>query len=201
MPTSWNPSDADITIGFSNNNLTAILPASSRTVRATTAKATGKWYFEGYNTWFGGSRMIGVALKTATLGNYLGGDANGFGIYYSSGWRTAFSGGFTNEGGIVSGNCLGVCVDLDNDFIYAVNNGVNVVGDPTTLTGGKAIPAGTLYAATGGSNGRMTVNFGANNFAFAPPAPFIAWDASQFNYEPFDAPLVSIGVVSYGVGT
>jgi hypothetical protein len=205
MPTKWNPLDAGAGITFANNNLTAFMSATSRSVRSTTVKTTGKWYFECTNFWFGGSRMIGVMLATATLNSYPGSDADGFGLYYSSGWRTVTNNTFTNEGGTppVFGvaSIVGVCVDLDNDLIYATNDGANIVGDPTALTGGKVIPAGAMFAATGGTQLSNTTNFGATGFAFGPPSGFTAWDTSPFIYESFDMPTTAISVVPYGVGT
>jgi hypothetical protein len=211
MPTKWNPNDKHPEITLTNNNLTAIMSTvSERSVRSTTAKTTGKWYFECTAIWRGsGTRFVGIMLSTATLADNIGFDSSGYGLQFvASQWRVWFNNGATAIGGAVVLDIpatVGVCVDLDNNFLYFTQDGANISGDPVALTGGLAITAGTWYAATGGiligGVATVTTRFGATGFSYTPPAPFSAWDTSPFTYQSFDTSTVSITSVSQPVGS
>jgi hypothetical protein len=205
MPTTWNPNDKGTLITLRNNNLTAILGGLDRSVRSTTYKITGKWYYECIASWAETDRLVGIMLSTALLSDVPGRDSSGYGVNFFSQWQILFNNSTTNFGGTtVDGDTIGICLDLDNNFLYATKNGSNLVGNPVAGTGGTAVAAGLWYAAVGGSGGTnraMMANFGAMAFAFGPPSGFTAWDTSPFSYVSFESPATSISVVSQGVGT
>jgi hypothetical protein len=191
--TTWNPSDKGAGVTLSNGDLTATFPdIGDQSVRSTTARTTGKWYFECTSDWTqvgtnSAQRIPGIMTATANLDSWAGSDTQGYGIRYhigSADWLILFNGGSTVIGGsAVDGDVLGICLDLDNNFLYATHNGVALLGDPSALTGGQAIATDTWYAANSGGNGTpsITGNFGATAFAFGPPTGFTSWDIPTFD--------------------
>lgn len=187
--TTWNPSDKGPNITLLNSNLTARLPTSGsgdECVRSTTSKASGKWYFEVVADWtVGGDRMPGIMTASGSLTHFPGFDTQGWGAFFATGsadWliynnnaSTTFNNGASN------GDVVGVCIDLNSNFLYFTKNGVNFLGNPAAGTGGQAIAAGTWFAVVGGvylGNADMTASFGSTAFAFNPPTGFVAWDSA-----------------------
>lgn len=219
MPTTWNPSDKGINVILSNNNLTQqySVDTNNGAGRSTTAKTTGKWYFEhtgNFNvTQPNGNFAVGIMTAAAALNATIGADSFGWGLNYNPTaavfWQWVHVGTFTIGGTAVDGDMIGICVDLNSNFLYVTKNGANLAGDPVAGTGGQAIAAGTWFAGYGGrslistATGPVTTtNFGASNaFAFGPPSGFTAWDTSPFTYKSFDMPTVSITRISQPVGT
>lgn len=210
MPTTWNPNDKGSGIVLANNNLTALLPVSAdQSVKSTTSKTTGKWYFEVRSKWVASEDDVaGIWDTTSTLTNFPGANANGYGIVYNQSqtrWEILHNGIFTFVSDTPSAwSIIGVCLDLSSNFIYYNKNGADLYGNPAAGTGGESIAAGTWYAAVGGgfgdANTQMTANFGATAFAFTPPSGFTAWDTSPFTYNTFGVSMTSITRVVQTVG-
>lgn len=207
-PTTWNPYDIGLDVSLSNNNLTANLPISvNASVRATTAKTTGKWYYECVAEWGAGTRLAGIMTATGLLNDFPGADSQGWGLIFFSGqWQLFNTGSPTAYGGsALPWSVIGICLDLDNNFLYYTQNGANLVGNPAALTGGKAIVAGTWFASVGGSDPPspriITSMFGANAFAFSPPSGFTAWDTTPFITNSFSSTDAYIARIPQPVGT
>lgn len=191
--TTWNPADKATDVELSNSNLTAKL-VSYHSVRSTTAKNTGKWYFEIYASWHANSNpdyIPGIMTATADLNLYVGRDTQGWGFFNRDtatiGWFRVNNDTGTNINSTIAvpSDVLGVCVDLNANLLYATVNGVNLLGNPAAGTGGQAIAAGTWYAAASGATNDnnfpsfITANFGSHGFSFVPPAGFQSWDPFQ----------------------
>jgi hypothetical protein len=183
---TWNPNDKSGSISLSNADLTAQLTSgggTSRNARATLSRSTGKHYFEvvvdataGKNVW------IGIALATHVL------DTDWLGRKSADGWSYyAFSGQKYNNGNAtygnsyITGDVIGVAVDLDAGKIWwAKNNTWQASGDPANGTGaaytnvsGEIFPALTLYDL----NDQLTARFKSADFTYTPPSGFSAWES------------------------
>lgn len=190
---TWNPADK-VTTTLSNGDLTGNCTAINNSiVRATTAKASSKVYFEiaWSGAFRGNSTMAGIALLSATLAN-ISSAITGAVCYSCAG--SIFNNSFTPvaTGHPVWNNAtpvtICVAVDLFNDRIwFRLNNGVwnnSGTADPATNVGG--IDISNLFASAGaapvalfqGNTGIIaTANFGATAFAQAVPSGFVSWNA------------------------
>lgn len=124
-------------------------------------KSSGKWYAEFVINTLGGTfSQVGIMLSSYTTelnsGNSFGLTANGWGYAFQTG---AGSGGKshlnspTSYGGPwISGDIIGVALDIDNLALYFSKNGVwqqvgGITGDPTS----GAAKTGAAFSITSGS--------------------------------------------------
>lgn len=166
--TTLNPADKGSAVTLSNGNLTATFAVSSNImVRAVQSKSVGKFYWE-VTAGAIPNVIVGIAKSGATLNNYLGQDANGWGYY-------GFNGNMTNNAvssaygaTYTTGDVIGVALDCDNGTLTFYKNGVSQGQAFSSLSG-------TFFPAVSGSTGAAescTINFGATAFAFTPPTGF-----------------------------
>ena len=188
-------------------------------VAASTAKSTGKYYFE-----------IAFTTLTSTGAN----SNNGFGVgttassytnlsqFGTDGVTVAQYGGVNASGSYLgnlvgqraSGDVIGIAVDLDNRKVWfrvapSGNWNNNATYNPATNTGGSTIVSGsyTPVFISGGLGGTasnvVTANFGASAFTGAVPSGFTAgWPvdpAPPVTYATFGG-FSSAGVVVSGGG-
>lgn len=196
LATTWNAADKASKVTLSGGNLTAartdLTGDTYASVRATTSRAAGKWYFEiTINLAAAGNNAmaLGVANGSAALNEILGFNANSIGalnaalvtqsgIYFSS--ALVFNGS-----NYATGNVVCIAVDLNAERMwYRVDGGTwygSAAGDPATGSNGADFssltgpyfPAATLRNAT---STQITANFGASAFAQTPPSGFTAWN-------------------------
>ena len=140
---TWNPNDKNAGIVLSNGNLTATCPSGANTVRATMGKSSGKWYWEYLQNTT--SVEPGIANSAASLGNYLGGTANGW-MYYNLGTKYTNYIATTYGASYVSADVLGVALDMDNGTVSFLKNNIFQGVAYTGLTG-------AIYPATGSDGG------------------------------------------------
>lgn len=166
--TTWNGSDKSANITLSNGNLSVATASTGGTVRSVASKSSGKWYWEMTRD-AGQDLVIGVAKAAASLGVYLGGDANGYGYVASTGQKSNNNVKTAYGAPYAVGDVIGVALDLDAGTLTFYKNGVSQGVAFTGLTG-------TFFAAEGTTNpsDAGTANFGASLFAFGPPAGFTA---------------------------
>lgn len=189
--TTWNPSDASVSVTFSNGNLTITSAASGdRGARVVDGKSSGKYYFE---TAAAGSPSgdfgIGASEANANFGN-LGATATDGVIIYVSGNIWVNGSNVTASGlTISSGTNLGIAIDTTNKLFWATKDGTHwnstssATNNPATGIGGVSFSAltGPFYIAgivtPSGSN--WTLNAGASAFSFTPPLGFTSgWPAA-----------------------
>lgn len=178
MTTTWNPSDKTAGITLSSGNLVATGSSGNNGVRATTSKASGKWYLE-YPAILngGGGGALGFGLSTDTLGGtgqiYL--DPSGNLFVNGSSFGAIF-------GGAPDGHNISWAIDFDNLKVWVRQDGGNwnadATANPATNTNGKAFTAGAefpfLWLQNSPSN--CTLNVGASAFTYGVPASFNGWD-------------------------
>jgi hypothetical protein len=163
----------------SANQGARVLDAAGRT--------SGKYYFEvtrgavgaGNNTGFG----IGTITSTYTgMGNSAttGSRVDMFGRIWTNGSNTGIT-----LSALGTGQKCGVAVDLDNRMIWFRRSPTDLwnnsaTANPSTNTGGVAIPAGTMvpFCTFGGTFGAtaqdLTANFGLTAFGGLVPSGFTA---------------------------
>lgn len=181
---TWNPMDAGGDMVLSNGNLTWSAPADSRPspagqiLRATTAKSSGKYYFE--ITFVSGTNMMfGVAKAGSFLGYRLGADADGYG--YSAALGSVANNNTTIASGgasVAASDVVGIAIDLTASKLWFSKNNVwQFSGNPAAGTGGISIATGNYYPSSGTADVAASgmLNVGAVALAYAPPSGFLAW--------------------------
>lgn len=161
--TTWNPTDKGAGLALSSGDTVVSQTtggALAQIVRSVHGKSSGKYYVEVYLDSGGGVSTsdgagFGIANASATLSNYLGGDAGseGMGFYGPKGYSlraAAYQVSNLVPGGIANTDVVQIYIDLDDRFIYAgVNGAILNSGDP--LSGGAGtgnvctIPGPTSY--------------------------------------------------------
>jgi len=159
---TWNPSDKGANVTLSGGNLVAATTASTGTVRDTLGKTSGKYYWE-VLVGTVGTQELGIANSSATLSNYLGQDANGWG-YQNSGNKVTGASSVAYGASYTNADVIGCALDLDNATVsFYKNNAFQGIA----YTG----LSGTLYPALGSNSSTMsdTANFGQNPLTYTPP--------------------------------
>src|SRR5258706_4141476 len=168
---NWNPLDKSASIALSGGNLIAVknnVDLLYHAVRANVSLASGKIYWEiTINSAAVPKPIFGIGTINAGLETYVGGDTFGFGYGGDLGNR------FNNGAGVAfgvapaQGDVIGFALDLTVPQLQIFKN--NVSQGIIAITAGKAwLPIASMQV-----NGEQnTVNFGAQPFAFSPPAGF-----------------------------
>lgn len=191
MATTWNPSDKGAAVTLSGGNLSAsVTGASSDGVRATTSKASGKYYFELSvpATSSVSNEAIGLADATwAVTSISLGQDTHGI-CYRPDGAIKYNAATLTTAAAWANGDLIAVAFEPGVGVKFYRNN-VLVWTETTNY------PSGTLYAAYGGDGAGTartdTVNFGATSFTYTPPSGYIAYDGAPTGTSACTLPFVS----------
>lgn len=185
MTHSFNPADHDAGIALSNSNLTATATTASwKSARTAPAFTTGKWYFEFKanvivgNSW---TLIIGFMNASASLSNYVGSDANSFGLQ-SGGVGYLGSGGAGTPPSYAQGDVVGVAFDADAKLCWFNKNGGTWSGNPVAGTtgcnlagldtGGSLYPSCSIFDATA----QGTIDFLNSTQNYTPPTGFSAPD-------------------------
>lgn len=193
MATTWNSADSGAGILLSADLLTAsengtvVAAGNWRSIRGTTAKATGKCYVETTLNALTTGLMVGLMNAGAALGGNAGSDANGIG--WQPAYGATYNGGGVNPGTTSAGQVVGMAVDVDARKVWFYNpttaqwNGAALASqNPATGAGGISIggisgalfPAFSVYNSNSQDSG--TANFGASAFAHPVPSGFVGWD-------------------------
>jgi len=178
MSVTWNPSDKNANISLSEGNLKATaLNIMWKSVRATTSKSSGKWYWEiTINVASTNYNILGVGTSSADINSYCGstnycyGYAGYDGKKFHSGSSQSYGFSFT------AGDIISVALDMDNGELYFAKNGVwQNSGNPETrdnpaYTGlsGAFFPMGSPYTNTNA----FTANFGATALSYSIPSGY-----------------------------
>lgn len=161
MPVTWNPADKNADITLSGGDLTATnATASWASVRATTSRSTGKWYFESTVS-VAEDCGLGVGYSTAGLTGGPGDDLDGWGFYRSG-----------------SASIFQIAIDLDTGSLWMGYDGIWSSGDPGAGTSPNWTDAiGTLFPMAGIINSAtMTAHFAEADLTYSLPAGFTAWE-------------------------
>lgn len=179
-----NPSDKSTGVALSNGNLTYTSSNGAQgSVRATSSKSTGKWYYEvtinQQGTQYG--LMAGIMEADVPLTNPFIYTSGQYLLYSKS--APSSSQFFPNSGSPVSagtqfdtGDRIGVAVDLTSaqPGISFYKNGL--MHSSFSIAAGVYFPAITDAAASGNACS-CTLNFGATAFTHAAPSGYSGWTA------------------------
>jgi hypothetical protein len=182
---TWNPADksADVTLSAANLTMTRSTAGSAwSTARATTSKASGKWYFEVRVDTAVADMMIGIAPSSLVLTNYPGSDTTSFGFYSLNGNKYNNSIGAAYGASYTTADVIGVAYDATAGKVWFSKNNVWIAsGDPATginpaYTGVAAsmFPASGIYE--GGSAAALTGRFKAASITGTIPTGFASWE-------------------------
>jgi hypothetical protein len=152
--------------------------------RSIAYRSTGKFYFEHTATTvsFPGNGAAGILASTGIYSNLSSTNTLCSEVYFQSGtiYSNNASTGVT-IGSVVSGNNIGVAVDLTARRIWFRRNGGNWnnsgTANPATGVGGFVVGAGDFAPVIGIAqlNDVATANFGASAFVYTPPSGFGNW--------------------------
>ena len=155
---------------ISNANLSMTSTgAVYRATRATFGMSSGKWYWEQVFSGASQNGLCGVGLNTASLANYVGGDANGWGYYAANGNKYNNATGAAYGATYVAGDIIGIAFDADAGTLIFYKNNTSQ-GTAYTLTTGL-----TYYPMLSQYNSDIwNVNFGQRPFSYTPPSGYKA---------------------------
>lgn len=178
-------------VALSNGGLTATRTATTTSgAKSAAFKTTGKYYFEiTVGATHGTNDGQGIITSIGSYDDIAGGGFNGTATNFNGAIYSNNTDSGKTIGAVVSGDNVGIAIDLNARRGWFCRNGGNWNGDPTANpaagTGGVILEAGASFAPMvvffGGSsaviNDTMTANFGKLNFVYAQPAGFGVWVA------------------------
>lgn len=144
-------------------------------MRGVTSHSTGKYYFEFLVNVpvTGGSPDIGVGTSTAVLTDYVGGNANSWGMFMNG--SSAFNGAFLGQNTYAAGDIVGIAVDFTaaTGSVKFFKNNVAQTNAYTGLTLGTLFPMVSMEAVNTNPSG--TLNLRAADQTYAPPIGYSSW--------------------------
>ena len=164
--------------------------------RATFGMTSGKWYFEGLAT--DDDSMVGIGTASASLDNYLGGDAHAYGYAGHNGQKYNNNSGSSYGATFQNGDIIGVAFDADNGTLTFYKNNISQGTAFTSLTATPYFPmvgesaqsspittylnfgqdSTFAYNKTSGSTNASDGN-GKGDFYYAPPSGYLALCSSN----------------------
>ncbi len=168
-----NPLDKDSAISVLNGNMdVSTTSASLGQVRSSFGMSSGKWYWEFTCGSSGNQDLAGIVKPNATITNYVGADANGWGYYGNNGQKYNNGSGAAYGASYTLNDVIGVAFDADaGTLVFYKNN----TSQGTAFSG---LTSGPYFAAhSDGSAGATTYayyNFGQRPFTYTPPTGFVA---------------------------
>jgi hypothetical protein len=155
----------------------------SGVIRSTLGMTTGQWYWEVIPQ--STLCIFGIATAAATMNQYIGQNAFGWGYYangnkYTNGSLSAYGATFTTN------DIIGVAFDATNGSLTFFKNGASQGVAFTGLTSGG--PYFAAFSDNGSTAQPNAVNFGQMPFSYTPPAGFKA--LNTFNLPNPSLPLV-----------
>ncbi len=165
---TWNPADKGPDVLLDDANLTATSSGEYQSIRATIGISSGTAFWE--ITPIDGDGVVGIMGPSANIGNWVGSDAYGWGLYFSDG--TLYGSG-KNPGWVTTvvanGSVVGFGLDMNTGTLRIWVDGVDRGIAFTGLTG-------TIYPATTVFTDGITANFGATPFVY----PQAGYDAGVY---------------------
>lgn len=156
--------------------ITELYTASQRTsIKAATSKSSGKFYFEFLVGIVSGTHfpIVGVGSATAALNNFVGSDAQGYGIGCSGlSWTNNAT---TGQNAYVAGDIMGFAIDFTagTGSVKFFKNNVAQSAQYSSLTLATMFP----QASFGGNNtnGKGTLRLASAEQTYTPPAGYSSW--------------------------
>jgi len=180
--TTWNPLDKDPSFTLSEENEAATKSGITwKSLRAISPKSSGKYYFELVLNMPSGQCLVGIALSTMLLSNYVGADASSWG-FYDTGDKYHSGSGTDVDIGYVTGDIVQFAVDLDTGKVwFGTNNTWVDSGDPGAGTGesyqSDSIKDNDVYIAGSTKYSPNVIRIRAcdTDQIYSPPSGFTPW--------------------------
>jgi len=174
---------------ITNGNLTTQWSATAAGNRSSFAMDSGKWYWEVTMTSVANQINTGIVRTDSSLTVDLVVAGSNAIIYIGLNGNRYINGSGAGYGAsYVSGDIIGVAVDITNNTIAFYKNGVS----QGTITG-LSLSGFSWYAATGNANNQanqiVDYNFGQQPFAYTPPTDFLRLNT-------FNLPTPTIGATA-----
>jgi hypothetical protein len=150
---------------IADGNLYAAATSNSE-IAGTLGVSSGKWYFETNVTYSPSDDGFGIGFYNATTNQEAIYRNNATAVFRFAGTQTNYGVTF------VTGDVVGVALDLDNTSITFYVNGVSQGVAKSNLPAGTYIPY--LYTRASSSDTRCFVNFGQRAFVYTAPSGFKA---------------------------
>jgi len=164
-----NPSSGQT---LKNGNLTC--SGVTGRVAGTVYANTGKVYWE----FVAGTdyTMAGIESSTCLWGaTYPGENDQQYALYGNAGSGQLYhNGGTTSVDGFVSGDVIGVALDLDGGNLYFYKNGAAMNSGSAVATGLTGSWTANCRSGSGGYDGDTKFNFGQRPFAYTPPTGYVS---------------------------
>ena len=161
---------------------------------ATIGMSSGKWFCEMYVTAVGAESTLGVSQGLNILNTYVGSTSDSWG-YRSNGPKYNNAISATYGSSYTSGDKIGCAFDADNGILEFYKNGVS---QGTAYTG---LTSGPYYFATSGrsatSANDVTINFGQQAWAYAPPSGFKALCTQNLTQPTIQKPSKYMDALAY----
>jgi hypothetical protein len=219
--TTWNVSDK-VSVNLGGTNSLTATSTSFGGVRSIDKLGSGQFYFEyTASTWGASNTSFGIGNINAALTTVMTTPLNAALVYKSGGiWVNNVNSGFV-LGALVSGNIIGIAIDLNKRLIWfrlcpSGNWNGNATADPVAGVNGVSI--GALFptpiyalAAFQTSGEVVTANFGDTAFSGALPggytsgftaglAPVLRGVATQVGVEQWARPGTNVAGQTTQVG-
>ena len=172
---TWNPNDKGALMILSSDKLTVSNPGSWTSLRATTGKPTGKWYWE-LTTAGSPNIIVGIAAADMATGSEIGVTYSSYGFNRGNPNRLRWSGAtanpFTAAVDFNPGHVVSFALDMDNKQLHVAIDGVwQANANFGVVVSGLS---GTVFPALQSTGGGATANFGQTNFHYPVPAGYNA---------------------------
>lgn len=191
---SWNPNDKNAAISLfeTGNVLARATNTAWKMVRGENPKSSGKWYYEVHITTAASNyNIVGVATSAATLNNYVGYDAGGYGYYGISGVKVHNAAQNSYGPAYGANDVIGVILDLDSGTLEFSKNGTRL-GTAFTGLSGTFHPAFSPYSNTSDGRGHFT----ASTVVYEVPLGFTPWDDNPQTQYTIEASAGANGSIS-----
>ena len=153
-----------------NGNL--ISNGTSGRSTGTLYASSGKFYWE----FTAGSSytMAGIESRTSPYSaSYSGENSQQYALYGNNGSGQLYhNGGITSFDGFVSGDVIGVALDMDAGNLYFYKNGSAMNSGSAAATGLTGAWTANCRSGSGAYNGDTVFNFGQRPFAHTPPSGY-----------------------------
>ena len=162
---TWNPAGAPADFAFSSDKLTATSPDLYTSCRATIGISSGTAFWEVVVTPGTFDSMVGIAMLSSDLADYVGSGPGDWGMYTSN-RSIVNNGAWVSYGSPIPGNpvpagaVIGFGLNMSAGTLRIWINGVDQ-GVAVSGLAGK-----TIYPATSGFDAGITANFGATPFVY-----------------------------------
>ena len=183
--TTWNPSAAGTYISLLTSNTVASSTTTSTftSVRGTSGKSSGKYYFEVVADTAPDSNDVIVGIQTAETAGGSGMDNfNPTSTYvhrYDGGFASGIftSLGYGGYGSLTAGDVIQVAVDATAGKVWIGRNNTFWTGDPAAGTGGAATwtPGPVIYPAVAIYNTAARLRLVPSSTTYTPPSGFTVW--------------------------